>query len=336
MFISQTEVKVKEEGVRLCFVVTGGSGFLGMNLLEALAESNQASGVINVDRCPPRDEVPGVETIVADASELALMTDVLHGADRLIHLAADSNVDLLSADPRSAVANNVGTTVTLLEAARRAHVGRFVLASTEWVYSNCADDEVDESSPLFPGGPVNLYAATKLAAEVICRSYGMQYALPWTILRFSTPYGPYMRPELVVRKFVEQAVRGEPLTIGGAGTARRNFIYVGDLVDAVLRAALSDRAAGRTYNVAGDRPISVSELAETVCAVVPGAAGVRGAEGHPADFGGKRVRIDLARRDLGWFPRTDLTTGLRLVLQWITHVGDGLAVEAASDRTAER
>ena len=128
---------------------------------------------------------------------------------------------------------NAHGTFTLLEAARRAEIGRFLYASTVWVYGNAPGPEPhDEDTPLVL--PPHLYTATKLAGEMYCRSYETLYGLPGTILRFGIPYGPRARPAAVVPAFIKRARAGEPLTISGDGSQSRQFLYVEDLADGIV------------------------------------------------------------------------------------------------------
>ena len=156
------------------------------------------------------------------------------------------------ADPVEAERRNARGTLHVLEAARRAGVGRVVYASTIWVYSDTPAERHDESLPLHP--PAHLYTATKLAGELYCHSYGELYGVEYTILRFGIPYGPRARPAAVVPAFVAKALAGEPLTIAGDGSQSRRFVYVEDLADGVVRALapvrrephLQPRRAART------------------------------------------------------------------------------------------
>src|SRR5881227_2458264 len=131
------------------------------------------------------------------------------GCDAVIYLAAMADVNDVQADPTGADEMNARATAAVLEAARRAEIGRVIYGSTIWVYSDCPESDVDEDTRL--AHPGHLYTATKLAGELYCRSYAELYGLDYTILRFGIPYGPRCRPEAVVPKFVAKALRGEPL-----------------------------------------------------------------------------------------------------------------------------
>lgn len=303
---------------KLSCAVTGGSGFLGQNLLEALIGNEEFDKVFSVDRRLLPWSHPKVESVVVDTGDTAAMTQLLRGVDRVFHLAADADVDVINKNPTSAVSNNVGATCSLLEASRKAGVSRFLFASTAWVYMNAEGHEMTESTSVFPATPSNLYAATKLAGELLCHSYTRQFGLPCTILRFSTPYGRYMRPELVVQRFLDQAAGGQVITINGGGYQSRDFIYADDLARGVVLAALAPSAEGKTYNLPGPRPVTIRELVEVIQRVVPGAAGVVYTDSRPADFAGHLISGDRALGDLGWQPRVDVEQGIQLVYDWLT------------------
>lgn len=298
-------------------LVTGGTGFLGMNLLETLEASPEIDSIVSVDLRPLPWSHPKIEAVEDDLGDVDELTRLLDGVTLVFHLAAASNVDVIQQRPDVAVQSNVGLTGNLLEASRRAGVERLVFASTAWVYMNAEGIEMTEDVPLFPHGPANLYAATKLAAEMLCRSYAAQFGQPFTVLRFDTPYGRYMRPDLVVQRFLDQAMNGEVITIAGGGQQTRGFLYAEDLTRACLMAALSPAAAGGTFNLSGPRPVSIAELAEIVQRTVPDAPGVRFTESRAADFKGQRVSPELARRTFGWRPRVEIEEGIQRIHAWL-------------------
>ena len=298
-------------------VVTGGSGFIGTNLLNAIVLSKQFSTVVSLDAVPSPRVVPGVDSVQLDIRDLASLSRPLKDADIVFHLAASANVDRIKDDPLFAVENNISATATVLEASRRAGVRRFVFASTVWVYIGATDFLLTEDTMLFPAARTNLYASTKIASELLCRTYEEQYGLGCTILRFDTPYGPYMRPELVVHRFVHLAMNGLPLTIAGGGDQTRHFIHVRDLSECAILAAISPIAAGKTYNVIGPRPVSIRELAEVVRDSVSGVCEVTSVDGRPSDSAGRSIIDTVIQNELGWRPTIDIRDGIKEFLAWL-------------------
>ncbi len=293
-------------------LVTGGSGFIGSHVVDALLEAGR--DVRNYDlRTSPYHSADEIETVIGDLTDRETLTEALDGCDAIIHLAAHADVGLIVDDPAGAERANACGTLTVLEACRAADVKRVVYGSTIWVYGESADDPVTEDSGL--GLPKHIYTASKLAGEMYCTSYAELYGLEPTILRFGIPYGPRARPATVIAAFVGKALAGEPLTLAGDGMQTRRFVYVQDLADGVVR-ALEPRAAGRVYNLAGTETVTIKQVAETVQRQV-GETGIVHTPGRNGDFAGAEISNDRAGRELGWEARTDLERGVAGYLEWL-------------------
>jgi UDP-glucose 4-epimerase len=289
-------------------LVTGGAGFIGSHVVDALRAAGHHPVVFDTRRV--RHDAAALRGNVLDRRALA---SAAAGCDAVVHLAAAADVDAVQSDPTAAEEVNARGTLNVLEAARVAGVPRVIYASTIWVYSDVtADRPVDEATPL--SAPAHLYTATKLAGELYCRSYQALYGVPCTILRFGIPYGPRARPMAVIPAFVGRALDGEPLTINGAGDQRRPLVYVEDLAQGVV-CALAPCAAGRTYNLVGDVDVSVREIAETVRDLV-GEVEIAQGPGRAGDFVGVVVSGARAARELGWRPTTPLREGVRRYVEW--------------------
>jgi UDP-N-acetylglucosamine:LPS N-acetylglucosamine transferase len=202
--------------------------------------------------------------------------------------------------------------VAVLEAARRAGVRRIVYASTIWVYSDCAEESVDEET-LLPA-PSHLYTSTKLAGELYCKAYQELYGIDYTILRFGIPYGPRAREAAVIPAFVGKALRGEPLTLAGDGGQSRRFVYVEDLADGVAL-GLDEVATNRVYNLASDENVTIRQIAERVQELI-GDVEIVYTPARPGDFGGKIVCSQRALRELGWSAATPFTEGVARYVEW--------------------
>ena len=314
-------------------VVTGGSGFIGTNLLIALSKSGYFERIVSLDYVPLSKPIANVHSISVDVRDIQALRDSLENAEVVFHLAASANVNYVNGDPFSTIGNNVGVTAALLEASRCAGVRRFIFASTVWVYIGASDDILSETTSLFPGSTTNIYASTKIACELLCRTYQEQYGLRSTILRFETPYGPYLRPDMVVHRFVRQAMDGEPLTVAGGGKQTRDFIHVKDLTECTILAAMAPIAGGKTYNVTGPRPVSIRELAEVVLSEVPNSPPIVFVDGRQSDLDVRRISRTLAQTELGWQPKIDIREGVRDVFAWlrgqVTITGEARAQIAA-------
>jgi UDP-glucose 4-epimerase len=292
-------------------LVTGGAGFIGSHVVDRLLAAGRRPRIY--DLRPSAHHAPEeVPAVLGDLGELPRLVAAMDGCDAVIHLAAAADVNQVEAAPAEAERSNGRGTLNVLEAARRAGVGRVIFASTIWVYSDTHAELLDESVPLDP--PDHLYTATKLAGELYCHSYLKLYGVEHTILRFGIPYGPRARPEAVVPAFVTRALAGEPLTVAGDGTQSRRFVYVEDLADCVVR-ALAPIAANRVYNVVGSEDVTIAEIAATVRELVGDVEIVR-VPGRQADFAGAPVCGERAAAELGWRPSTPFREGVRRCIEW--------------------
>ena len=294
--------------------VTGGCGFIGSHVVDHLIRAGHDVAVLDVGR---RWLNPAAEYRHADIFDESALAATMTGADAAFHLAGAADVNEVAADPVHAVRLNVEGTTRVLAAAVRAGVGRFVLASTVWVYGAAIGrGELTEDAPVDLRSPGHVYVATKLAAELIVHSYREMYGQHFTILRYGIPYGPRMRDALVVARFVRAALAGEPITIAGTGEQQRNYVYVEDLAEAHVR-ALAPAARDQTLAIEGGTPVSVREIADTVCSLVRPVP-VRHEPARPADYQGVSISTRLAKELLDWSPVTSFPAGVRLYLDWLS------------------
>lgn len=166
-------------------------------------------------------------------------------------------------------------------------------------------------------GSGHIYTTSKIVSELLCHDFNRLYGLPYTILRYGIPYGPRMWPGLALRAFLDNGFSGKPITIFGDGSASRHFVYVEDLARAHVL-ALRPVAVGQTYNLEGDRGVTVKELAEAVAKYVKGVKIEYVID--PARRGEMKVSRPIsnakAKRQLGWYPRVTLEEGVRRVVAW--------------------
>ncbi|HET7484877.1 MAG TPA: NAD-dependent epimerase/dehydratase family protein [Solirubrobacterales bacterium] len=293
-------------------LVTGGGGFIGSHVVDRLIERGDTPRIFDLSASPYHSPLE-VETFTGSITDPANLDLAMRDCDAAIHLAAVADVGHVLADPVLAEEVNTRGTLNVLEAACRAKVGRVVYGSTTWVYSDCAEQAVDEETPI--PAPRHLYTATKLAGETYCAGYAELYELESTVLRFGIPYGPRARAAGVVAKFTDLAFEGKPLTIAGDGSTTRSFIYVEDLADGIV-AALAPEAAGRTYNLSGDEVVTILEIAERVqentddCEIVH-------TPPRPGDFPGKTISNERALEELGWKAETSFKEGVRKYVEWV-------------------
>jgi UDP-glucose 4-epimerase len=291
--------------------VTGGGGFIGSHVVDKLKDAHVDVRVLDSVSRSHRDDVECVQVDILDQDALDAAT---RGLDVVFHLAAYADVNNVVADPTGAVALNVLGTANVLESARRNGLRRVVLASTVWVYGAAREQRVDETSCFDPAQTGHIYTTTKIASEMLCHDYQTLFNVPFTILRYGIPYGPRMRPSLVIPIFIRKALGGEPMTIAGDGSQNRKFVYVEDLADAHVL-ALAPEAENETYNVDGAEEVSILRIAETVHKLV-GGKGIEFVPARAGDYAGKQVSSAKAAREIGWTPKVNFETGMERTVQW--------------------
>jgi len=294
-------------------VVTGGSGFIGSHVVDALVDAGHEVTVIDHRVRPHRPDV-GFEDV--DLMDLSSVLAATKGAEHIFHLAAVSNVNYAHKYPVYTTGLNVMGTAHILEAARINGTRRVYLASTVWVYNGAPNGKpFDETVPFYLEGAGHIYTSSKMAAEMVCHNYHQLYQVPFTILRYGIPYGPRMREELLIPAFIKKALTGEPLTISGRGEQYRNFIYVRDMAEAHVL-AMKDSAANQTYNLEGQRKVTVLEVAEGIKKLLGDQVRLEFVAARPGDFGGKEVTARKAHRELDWCPTVSFEEGLKRTVEW--------------------
>jgi len=313
---------MKLEGCKV--LVTGGAGFVGSHLAEALLKKrcevtildNLSTGFMeNTSHLLNCDNK--VHFIQGDIRDPEVCLKATNGADIIFHEAAQINPVLAVEDPFFDFEVNARGTLNLLEAARHNHVKKFIFATTN-VYGDPKYLPIDENHPLDLLSP---YAASKLSGEAYCMVYNRTYGIDTVRLRYTNVYGPRQRSTKsesgVVPIFIERVMNGEPPVIFGDGEKTRDFIYVSDVVNANLLAAESERCAGEVFNIGSGKETSINTLAKLVLRTC-GSEDLVPIHGPPrkADF--QRCRIDTtkARNLLGFRPEVQLEEGLQKTVDW--------------------
>lgn len=306
-------------------VVTGGAGFIGSHVCEALLR--RGDEVIALDdfddfydpaikRRNLRDALLHerfrlVEGDIrdADAVEEVLGSDV----DAVVHLAARAGVRPSIEQPLLYQDVNVRGTLVLLEALRQYPECRFICGSSSSVYGNNEKVPFSESDRV--DAPISPYAATKVAGELLCRTYHHLYGLPITCLRFFTVYGPRQRPDLAIHKFVRLLEEGSPIPLYGEGTTSRDYTFVDDIVDGILRAL--DHCGGfHLYNLGGAHPVTLLQLLVAVERATGHRAVVERRSPQSGDVERTFADVQLAQSALGFSAKVRLEEGLNRFVQW--------------------
>lgn len=316
-------------------VVTGGAGFIGSHLVDALLAAgrrvlvidNFASGRPHNVAHHARNSALRVEQ--ADVADKGRIHDLLAGADRVFHLAAMADVVPSVQNPEVYFRSNVDGTFAVLEACRAHGVRRLIYAASSSCYGIPDIYPTPEGAPIDPRYP---YALTKYLGEQMVMHWAQIYQVPALSLRFFNVYGPRARTNgtygAVFGVFLGQILGGKPLTIVGDGEQTRDFTYVSDIVDAVVAAAESDRV-GRIYNVGTGTPVSVNRLVELL-----GQAGnVVHIPKRPGEPDCTLADTRLIHRELGWQPRVPIEEGVKVMLENIEYWRE--APVWTADRIAE-
>ncbi|UPV74375.1 GDP-mannose 4,6-dehydratase [Halorussus limi] len=289
-------------------LITGGAGFIGSHLAEALVEDNEVR-VLDDLSGGARDHVPaGADLVEGDIRDSETVADAMDGADLVFHEAALVSVEESVEDPQRSNRINAAATVDLLERAREEDA-RVVLASSAAIYGHPDSVPVAEADSKDPTSP---YGIDKLTLDHYARRYHDLYGLETVPLRYFNVYGPRQNPEYsaVVNVFFQQAADGGPLTIEGDGGQTRDFVHVRDVVQANLLAATTDRV-GQPFNVGTGTSVTISELAETVVEVTDSDAEITHVDPRPGDIRHSEADVSAIREELGYEPTVSLEEGLR-------------------------
>ncbi len=308
-------------------IVTGGAGFIGSHLVDRLlADGVEVTVVDNFDPFYPRAIKEAnlaaalrsprcrlVELDIRDAAGVKLL--VSHSCpDAIIHLAARAGVRPSIEDPAIYADVNVVGTVHWLEAASRLEPRpRFIYASSSSVYGDRPDAPFRETDPV--DLPISPYAATKKACELLAFTFHHLHGLPVTGLRFFTAYGPRNRPDLAIAKFTRLIDRGEPVPMFGDGTTRRNYTFVTDIVDGIVRAV--DRCKDHhLYNLGNSNPIELRHLIDALSAALNKAPIIQHLPEQPGDVRQTYADISRAEEELDYSTKTPIREGLEQYVAW--------------------
>ncbi len=299
-------------------LVTGAAGFIGSHLCRGLASAGHEVVTLDDLSAGDRTVVRELDLNVADVRDPEAVLRSARGCDAILHHAALKSVARSVADPRSFDDVNVRGTMNVLEAAR--HVGaRVVFASSSSVYGDQERFPLSEDMDLRPRSP---YAATKLAGEAYCRAWWNSFGVPTLSFRYFNVYGPGQDPTseyaAVIPRFIAACLDGTSPVVYGDGRQSRDFTYIGDVVEANVRAlSASEAAFGRAYNVAGGaRPTAVIELLERIGELTGSRRDPVFEPPREGDIRRSEADVSAAREALGFEPRVRIDDGLERTVEW--------------------
>jgi dTDP-glucose 4,6-dehydratase len=307
----------------MTMLVTGGCGFIGSNFIRAMFTADPGMDLLNLDKLTYAGNPaslqdiggnPGYSFVHGDICDTALVEDIFRagGVDTVVHFAAESHVDRSIADASVFVRTNVLGTQTLLDAAQKYGVERFIHVSTDEVYGSIAEGSFTESDPINPSSP---YSASKAGSDLLARSYFITYQLPVIITRCTNNFGPYQHPEKLIPLFITNLLEGRKVPLYGTGQNVRDWIYVPDHCDAIRHLLLHGRP-GEIYNISGSAEKSNQEITRALLRLLGKDESfieyVPDRKGH--DY---RYSLDDRRiRTLGWQPRYSFEEALEETVRW--------------------
>ena len=303
-------------------LVTGGAGFIGSNLVDALVGRGDEVSVLDDLSAGYAENVNGAARLVeGDIADPEAVATAIEGCEVVFHHAAHRAVFRSVEHPLATDRANVAGTLTVLVAARDAGVRRVVSASSSSVYGGAEQLPTPETAPLNPRSP---YAVSKLAGEHYCRVFSELFGLETVSLRYFNVYGPRQRPDsmyaAVIPLFIDALRSGHRPEVHGDGRQSRDFSYIDDVVDANLRAASApaDRCSGRAYNIAGGEAFDLLDLLSILGKIIDVVPEPTHTEPRPGDVRHTRADITTARDDLRFEPSTSFTDGLELTVDWFS------------------
>jgi UDP-glucose 4-epimerase len=318
------------------YLVTGGAGFIGSNIVGALVRKGERVRVLdNFSTGDPANLAAvreRIEIIEGDLRDMNAVRRAVAGVTYICHQAALRSVPRSVDDPLSTDAVNTHGTLQLLVAAHEAKVRRLVYASSSSVYGDSPVlPKVEDQTP----APISPYAVAKLAAELYCRMYTRLYALETVSLRYFNVFGPKQSPEskyaAVVPLFMRAALNDEPLVVHGDGEQSRDFTYIDNVVQANLLACTTPGVGGEVFNIACNSRHSVLEIALTVQKLLGRKLSIEHTAARAGDVRHTQASIDKAARLLNYHPTVGFEDGMRRTFEYLrAELGRRAAASAAS------
>lgn len=305
------------------YLVTGGAGFIGSNIVETLLSKGESVRVLDNFSTGKRenltDVASSIELIEGDIRNYHIVRKAVEGVDIVIHQAALPSVPRSINDPISSDQVNVGGTLNLLHAAKELNVQRFVFASSSSVYGDTPELPKHEGMTTNPLSP---YAVTKLAGEKYCQVFARVYGLHTVALRYFNVFGPKQDPtsfySAVIPKFIRSILNDESPVIYGDGKQSRDFTFIKNVVSANLLAATVDCPRGIAVNVACNGATSLNELVEKINALTAHTVVPRYEAPRTGDIKDSLAAITLAGQHLGYSPVVSFDDGLRETVRWFS------------------
>lgn len=311
------------------YVVTGGAGFIGNNLIRTLLQQDPATRITCIDDFDPfyspdikklniRDlkENPGFRLISNDLAKTsgAELCDLVSGpVDAIIHLAAKAGVRPSIQNPLAYQQANVIGLQNMLDFAKGKNIKQFVFASSSSVYGVNDHFPWKENEQLMPISP---YASSKLSGEMLGHVYSKLFGIRFLALRFFTVYGPGQRPDLAIHKFTKAILKGQPITMYGDGSTSRDYTFVNDTVQGIIGAISYTKSGFEIINLGNNYTITLKQLIAAIEELTGKKAVIEQLPDQPGDVPKTFADISKAKELLGYNPQTQLEEGLKRFYEW--------------------
>jgi UDP-glucuronate 4-epimerase len=308
-------------------LITGVAGFIGSSLAEYLLKENHTIiGIDNFDNFYSKKiKLQNLETCLSNKNFTFIEDDVcnknlysnkaLNQIEVIVHLAAKAGVRPSIDSPEAYFQSNAIGTVELLEFARKSNIKKFILASSSSVYGKNTNSPWNENAELMPISP---YAASKVAAENICKVYSHLYNLPIVTLRFFTVYGPKQRPDLAIHKFIRKIYNGEEIELFGNGNTYRDYTFIEDIIQGISSSIFSEQIKNNysTFNLGNSEQVSLSELIQEIEKVTGKQAKINYLPEQAGDVKSTFADISYSMQVLTYSPKTKIKDGLAKFNEW--------------------
>lgn len=306
-------------------LVTGGAGFIGSAFIRLMVREFSQYTVLNLDKLTYAGNLenlteiadsPRYQFVRGDIADTDFVMQLVSSEkpDAIVHFAAESHVDRSILSPEPVVRTNFFGTFSLLEAAKRNGVGRFLHVSTDEVYGSLDEPlEADENYPLKPSSP---YSSSKAGSDLLALSYFTTFKLPVMVTRASNNYGPYQFPEKLIPLMISNALDDKPLPIYGDGMQVRDWLFVEDHCRAIA-AVLEKGRAGEIYNIGGSLALPNLEVVKQILAITGKPESlmttVKDRPGHDRRYA---LTSEKTTRETGWMPQVPFSEGLQQTVKW--------------------
>lgn len=303
-------------------LVTGGAGFIGSHLADALLAEGHEVRILDDLSTGRAENLPGDAAFFEGSiTDIELLEAAMDGVEVVFHEAALGSVARSVEDPLTSHEINAHGTLGVLHTAHRLGVRRVVGASSSSVYGGADLRPTPESAPIIPRSP---YAVTKMAGEEHARVFAELYGLETVMLRYFNVYGPRQRPDsqyaAVIPLFIAALRAGQSPTVHGDGLQSRDFAFIDDVVRANLAAAVApaERVSGRVYNIAGGREQSLLEMLDILRSTIGADVEPNHVDARPGDVRHSSADLSAAKADLGYDPQVPLADGLARTVAYFT------------------